>query len=324
MMMNEKELLPYKVGALMYVPALNKGIGRKICAGAFPELDSLAFCLEDAIKEDGLKDAEKQLVKTLTYIAENKPNELPMLFVRVRNCSQFDRLPSLLGELADLLTGVIFPKFDLSNAAEYCALTGKINSGRTRPLLIMPILESSSIVNLETRKRTLIDIRKLLDGYNDYVLNVRVGAMDFCKAHGLRKSIDQTIYDIGLVRDVLTDIIVTFADSYIVSAPVWEYFEGADGNDDWAKGLENELRLDVTNGFIGKTVIHPSQLPMIRKWLKPSRMDYNDAISILNWKDENLGVAKNATGNRMNELATHCKWAQKIINMSQIYGVRDL
>lgn len=324
MIANKNELLPYKVGALMYVPALNKGIGKKICAGAIPDLNSLAFCLEDAITEDGVEEAENQLVKTLTYIAENRTSELPMLFVRVRNCSQFDRLPSLLGNLTDLLTGVIFPKFDLSNAAEYCALTGKINAGRTRPLLIMPILESYSIINLETRKRTLLDIRKLLDGYKDYVLNVRVGAMDFCKLHGLRRSIDQTIYDIGLVRDLLTDILVVFADNYVVSAPVWEYFKGEDGNNDWAIGLENELRLDLTNGFIGKTVIHPSQLPIIRKWLKPSRVDYDDAISILNWKDENLGVAKNVNGNRMNELATHCKWAQKIINMSQIYGVRDL
>jgi citrate lyase beta subunit len=308
----------------MYVPALNVGVGEKICAGAFPELDSLAFCLEDAVTDKGVKAAEAQHVKSLAYIAEHKPDKLPLLFVRVRNCPQFKRLPSLLGGLADLLTGVIFPKFDLSNAAQYCSLTAKINTGRALPLYVMPLLESPAIINLETRKRTLLGIRELIDGSRDYVLNIRVGAMDFCKLHGLRRTVGQSIYDIGIVRDTLSRILSIFADSYVVSAPVWEYYKGQDGDESWAAGLENELALDVANGFIGKTVIHPSQLPIVRKWLMPTRVDFNDATEILNWKDKSLGVAKSASGNRMNELATHRKWAEKIMILSQIYGVRDL
>ncbi len=324
MMKIKKELLPYKVGALMYVPALNKGIGKKLCDNAYPELNSLAFCLEDAITEYGVEEAEQQLVRSLSYIAENRTDNLPMLFVRVRNCEQFERLPSLLGNLTDLLTGVIFPKFDLSNATGYCELTREINSNRETPLFIMPILESQNIMNVETRKRTLIDIRKLLDGYGEYVLNVRVGAMDFCKLNGLRRNVDQTIYDIGVVRDVLTDVLAIFADTYVVSAPVWEYFEGTGDNDDWKLGLERELRLDITNGFIGKTVIHPSQILIVKKWLKPLKIDFEDAKEIINWKDPSLGVAKNITGNRMNELITHHKWAKKILYLEQIYGVRDV
>jgi len=324
MPINEKELLPYKVGALMYVPALNTGIGEKVCTGAFPDLDSLSFCLEDAIIEDGVKAAEAQLVKTLAYISEHPSDGLPLLFVRIRNCSQFERLPSLLGGLTDLLTGVIFPKFDLTNAAEYCSLTGKMNSNRMVPLYIMPIMESAGIINLATRKRTLLGIRELLDGYKDYVLNIRVGAMDLCKNHGLRRAIDLSIYDIGVVREVLTDILTVFADDYIVSAPTWEYFQGLNNDISWAKGLENEIRLDMANGFIGKTVIHPSQLPIVKKWLQPSRLDFNDAMEILNWKDGRLGVARSIDGARMNELATHRKWARKIISLSQVYGVKDL
>ncbi|MCL2053066.1 MAG: HpcH/HpaI aldolase/citrate lyase family protein [Oscillospiraceae bacterium] len=320
---NENELLPYKVGALMYAPALKAGVGENICGNAFPGPDSLAFCLEDTVNENGVKAAEAQLVKTLTYISENKPEKLPLLFVRVRNCSQFRRLPSILGDLTDLLTGVIFPKFDLSNAAPYCSATGRINSGRKTPLYIMPILESGSVLNLETRKRTLLGIRELLDGCKDYVLNIRVGAMDFCKAHGLRRPIDRSIYDIGVARDALTDILTVFADSFVVSAPVWEYFQGADDDKSWECGMENELKNDIANGFIGKTVIHPSQIPVVRRWLKPSGTDVEDAKAILDWKDADLGVAKSAGGNRMNELATHGKWARKIIILSEIYGIKD-
>ena len=77
------------------------------------------------------------------------------------------------------------------------------------------------------------------------------------------------------------------------------------------------------NGFIGKTVIHPSQIPIVKESLKPSRTDYDDALSILNWSESSLGVMKSVGKNRMNELATHRKWAKKIVLLSGIYGVRD-
>ena len=308
----------------MYVPALYDGVGEKVCTGAFPELNSLAFCLEDAIADGGVDKSEAQLVRTLTYIAKHA-DKTPLLFVRVRNCSQFKRLPSLLGGLASLLTGVIFPKFDLSNAAEYCAITGKINSTRTVPLYIMPILESGSIMSLASRERTLLGLRELIDGCKDYVLNIRVGAMDFSKTYGLRRSIEQNIYDIAVVRDVLSDILTVFADAYVVSAPVCEYYRNADadGDDRWSICMENELKLDTANGFIGKTIIHPSQIPHVRKWLQPTRTDVGDAKAVLDWKPGPLGVARSVKGNRMNELATHQKWARKILILSSIYGERE-
>ena len=325
--MADKGLLQYKVGALMYVPALNAGIGEKIRAGSFPDVDSIAFCLEDSLNEQGVKEGEGQLAKTLAYIAGRPAaGGLPLLFVRVRGCSQFRRLPEFLGDAAKLLTGVVFPKFDLSNAAAYCAIAGKINAERDAPLYIMPILESRAVMGLDSRRSVLLGLRELLDGCKDYVLNIRVGAMDFCKSFGLRRSIGDTVYDLGVVRDVLTDVLTVFSDAYVVSAPVWEYYGGGGGGGGdmrWAVGLENELRLDVANGFVGKTVIHPSQAPLVRKWLKPARIDVEDAKAVLDWKDEKLGVARSVGGNRMNELATHRRWAQKILALSQIYGVRD-
>ena len=323
MQIDERKLLPYRVGALMYVPALNAGVGEKVCEGAFPDLDSLALCLEDAVRTDGVKEAEAQLVETMAYISEHSKGPLPLLFVRARDCSQFKRLPSLLGDLFALLTGVILPKFDLSNAAEYCSLTEKINVGRGVPLYIMPILESGSVINLDSRRQTLLKIHEILDDYKDYVLNIRVGAMDFCNLYGLRRTASQSIYDIGVVSHALTDVLTVFAGEYVVSAPVWEYFRGSGEDEDWLAGLENELRLDIANGFIGKTVIHPSQLPTVRKWLRPTRTDYEDAKAILEWSGDTWGVAKSVRGNRMNEVAIHRKWACKILSLSEIYGVRD-
>jgi citrate lyase beta subunit len=320
----EREQLAYRVGALMYAPALNSGVGEKICGGAFPLLDSLALCLEDAVTAEGVREAEAQLSRTMQYISEHEHGRLPLLFVRVRDCAQLRRLPLLLGETAELLAGVIFPKFDLSNAAEYCSQIATIDASRRKPLYIMPILESKSVMDLAVRQRTLLGIRELLDGCREYVLNVRVGAMDFSNLYGLRRSINQSIYDISVVSSALADVLTVFANDYVVSAPVWEYFKSELGNDDWAVGLEDELRLDIANGFIGKTVIHPSQVPIVHQWLRPTRADYEDAKSVIDWQNGSWGVAKSYSGNRMNELATHVKWAKKILTLAQIYGVRDV
>ena len=48
----------------------------------------------------------------------------------------------------------------------------------------------------------------------------------------------------------------------MLSGPVWEYF-GEDLQGAWAEGLRQELALDRLNGFIGKTAVHPAQLPII-------------------------------------------------------------
>lgn len=322
--MDDKELQSYRVGALMYASALKEGVGEKVCSGTFDDLNALAFCLEDSVTDRGVEKAETQLYKTLRYIDKNHGKEIPLLFVRVRNCSQLKRLPSILDNSIDVLSGLIFPKFDLSNAAEYCEITREINSGRETPFYIMPILESDSVIRLASRERTLLGLRELLDEYKDYVLNVRVGAMDFCKSYGLRRTITQSIYDIGIVRDVLTDILSVFSDDYVVSAPVWEYFADENEKNDWAVGMESELQLDVANGFVGKTIIHPSQASLVRKWMKPTSADVKDALAVLKWTAGESGVAKSEGGNRMNELATHQKWAQKILILSEIYGERDI
>jgi citrate lyase beta subunit len=126
-----------------------------------------------------------------------------------------------------------------------------------------------------------------------------------------------------VVGSVLTDILTTFADAYVVSAPVCEYYQCIDGDDQWAKCLESEIEMDFANGFIGKTIIHPSQLPIVRRSLQPLRTDYKDALQILHWNGGAWGVVKSVAGNRMNEVATHYNWARKILIMSEIYGVRD-
>lgn len=313
--------LPYRLGGLLYTPALNETIAQKIIEHRIPCLTSLVFCLEDSIMDHALDEAENRLRCTLQKISESGNNSLPLLFVRVRTPNQLRRLHREFGSLANLLTGYVFPKFDTTNAADYLDLLAEINAASSHKVYGMPILESRAIADSRTRGKELTNLRQELMAMKNCILNVRVGGNDFCNLFGLRRSFRQNIYEIGVVRDILIDIVNQFSDVFVVSGPVWEYF-GASEDERWEPGLRRELELDRLNGFIGKTVIHPSQLPVVYESMKPSQADYEDACNILGWRSEMLGVAKSRDTGRMNEVKCHKNWARKIKILGDIYGAK--
>ena len=189
----------------------------------------------------------------------------------------------------------------------------------------MPIIENKNTMYRQLRMDNLLYMNDALRPITDSVLNIRVGGADFCSVYGIRRSMQDDIYDIGVVRSVLNDIINVFGKSYVVSAPVWEYFENSEHPEDkrWSDGLKREIYADRLNGFLGKTSIHPSQLPIIHQSLIVDKMDYEDAMNILGMNVNTTGVKKSTGGNRMNEVKTHTNWARKTIGMAKIYGVKE-
>ena len=320
--LSEKDKLAYSVGALLYSPAIQEGLAEKIAAGAYEALTSLAFCLEDSIRDDALRLAEEKLKTTLNSIKGRSIENSPLLFVRIRTPEHLKYIHAFLKDEEEILTGYILPKFDLTNAEEYKTLIETINAGREKPLYFMPILESLQIADLATRRETLLKLKKILDGVERYILNVRVGGNDLCNLFGIRRSVRHTIYDIGVVRDILSDILNVFSRDYVVSGPVWEYF-GKSTSGAWAIGLQAECEKDRANGFIGKTAIHPAQLPVIAHSMAVSRRDFEDAKAVLGWDSDSLGVAKGSGGERMNEVRCHLNWAKKILILAKLYGIRD-
>lgn len=310
----------FSVGAVLYCPASDGNVARHILGGAWPCLTSICLCLEDAIRESALDEAEARLKDTLRTLMQADAG-LPKVFVRVRSPEHLRHVRRRLGPLEGALTGYVFPKFDMSNGGDYLDALEETR-GDVPHLYAMPILESRAVAGLGTRRRALLDLRALLDEHHDRILNVRVGGNDFCNLFGLRRRVDQTIYDLGVVRDILADIVNVFGDAYVVSGPVWEYYgKAVDGP--WAAGLRRELELDFANGFFGKTAIHPAQLPVIHEALKASAADVADARRLANWTDARLGVAGSADGGRMNELNCHGRWAGRILLRAELYGVRD-
>ncbi|MCR5835185.1 MAG: HpcH/HpaI aldolase/citrate lyase family protein [Lachnospiraceae bacterium] len=313
----------YSVGALLYCPANNESIVKSIISERFGKLYSLALCLEDTIGDEHVEEAEEILIHSLNSICEHmnkQPFYLPKIFIRVRKASQIQDLVNRLGIAVELLTGFIIPKITIDNLDSYIEEIKAVNKDSRQPIYMLPILESTSIINLQNRHDILYAMKAKFDEIEELILNIRVGGNDLCHAFGFRRSSYQSIHNIFPIANIFSDIITIFGIDYVVSGPVWEYYRG----DNWAEGLSAEIEQDLLSGFIGKTVIHPNQIEVVNEGLKVSREDYEDAKSIMNWdKKSNSYVSGNVEGKRMNEYKTHMNWAEKILFRAEIYGISN-
>lgn len=335
---SSKEVLQYAVGGLLYMPASNIKIADKIISGKYNFIKSIVLDLEDSLGDDMVGFGQRSIVSIISAISKAvddgklEYSNVPLIFVRVRAFGQMNEVLKLLGNGIKYITGFNIPKFSKKNCdgyiSEFKQVLDTIRKKFTNEsinLYIMPIIEDKETLYRQLRMENLLYVNNALREISCNVLNIRVGGADFCSVFGVRRSINDSIHDIGAVKSILNDIINVFGKNYIVSGPVWEYFENKDNKEDtrWLTGLNTEIYKDKLNGFIGKTCIHPSQCAYVQKSLIVNREDYDDAVSILGMNVNTIGVKKGVAGNRMNEAKTHTNWARKIIGLSIVYGVTD-
>ena len=315
-------LLYYSVGALLYCTANRKNIADSIVKQRFGTKYSLALCLEDTIRDDSVAEAEHILVQTLRQLDQQSMQNdfyVPKIFVRVRNARQIGRLHKAFGESARLITGYILPKFSLENADGFIQEIIKVNEASATPVYTMPIFESPSIIDLRTRYEILYQLKQKLDSVEKNVLNIRVGGNDLCHMFGFRRHDDESIHQIRPIATIFSDIITVYGMDYVVSGPVWEYYQSSN----WQKGLYHELADDKLCGFVGKTVIYPSQIEVVNEAYKVPQKDYQDAAAVLNWdKSSHSLVAGSVSKERMNEYKTHSNWALRTLLMAEYFGIK--
>ena len=315
-------LLYYSVGALLYCPANRKNIADSIVKQRFGTKYSLALCLEDTIRDDSVAEAEHILVQTLRQLDQQSMQNdfyVPKIFVRVRNARQIGRLHKAFGESARLITGYILPKFSLENADGFIQEIIKVNEASATPVYTMPIFESPSIIDLRTRYEILYQLKQKLDSVEKNVLNIRVGGNDLCHMFGFRRHDDESIHQIRPIATIFSDIITVYGMDYVVCGPVWEYYQSSN----WQKGLYHELADDKLCGFVGKTVIYPSQIEVVNEAYKVPQKDYQDAAAVLNWdKSSHSLVAGSVSKESMNEYKTHSIWALRTLLMAEYFGIK--
>lgn len=164
----------------------------------------------------------------MSYITKNNCYyKITTPFIRVRHVEQFNYLTTSLGKKQEILTGYVFPKFTAAQGARYFELLEQTILEHHLTLYGMPILESREVLYKESRMEALLSIKEVLHQHRERVLNVRIGATDFCGIYGIRRRMDSTIYDISVIRDCIADIVNVLGreeDGFVISGPVWEYF----------------------------------------------------------------------------------------------------
>lgn len=319
----KNNILYYSIGARLYCPANKKSVADSVVQEKFGSKYSLARCLEDTINDRFVEEAEQALIHTINHIYvsyEKNPFYLPKIFVRVRNESQITRLTRAFGDSLQIVTGYILPKFTTENAAAYIQALIQANETARQKLYVMPIYENMAMIDLRRRIELLYELKDTLAPIEDLVLNIRVGGNDLCHTFGFRRHADESIHQIQPISQIFSDIITVYGMDYVVSGPVWEYYNGPG----WEKGLLREINDDKLCGFTGKTVIHPNQIPVVNRAYQVSQTDFNDARSILNWnQNANEYVSGSLTKERMNEYKTHNNWAKKTLFMAEAFGIRE-
>lgn len=342
----DRDTLQYCLGATLYMPG-TKDIKDKVLNHQL-DVTSLVMCCEDAIKEEDLPLAEQNILDHMDFFADKieagklSHDDIPLIFVRVRNVQHFKSFAQrITAKQASVLTGFNFPKFDSKNALETLRTLVEVNSRLGVVLYGMPILEGEEVAFRELRNKELLLLRNILEPYKDLILNIRVGGTDMSSLFGVRRGINSTVYDIMPVRDALSDVLNFFNrfNDYCVSAAVWEYFRAYKDDDinDVIKrnfrnalikgddiinpaidGLLKEVLIDRANGFVGKTIIHPTHARFVNAMFAVVEEEYHDAVQILHTSG---GVVKSEHGDKMNEIGPHRRWAEKIAKRADIYGV---
>lgn len=294
---------PYQLGATLYMPATRTDLADYILHGKLADLRSMVICLEDAIREEDVRVALENLRVLLQDIASHDRSEFPLVFVRPRNASMAMQLMHVAH--INKIDGLVLPKFRLASLSAWEEVV------RSAPphFQFMPTLETGDVFDTYAMR----ELRHgLQETFADRVLVLRIGGNDLLSCLGLRRGTFGTIYDspMGYVIPMLVSIFGPAG--YFLTAPVCERFDDHEL-------LIQELQRDLQHGLVGKTAIHPLQIPIIQHGFKVSPIDLEAATRIL----EADAPAVFQFDGAMCEPATHRAWAQRIITRAELFGCRQ-
>jgi citrate lyase beta subunit len=287
----------FDLGASLYIPSTHKNLSFSLQEGV-SGLRSMVVCLEDAVKDDDLSFALKNLKEALKNLT---PNSKFKRFIRPRN-------PLILAEILnyeyiDKIDGFILPKFDLHTHDLY----EKVFQEQTQhPFYVMPTLETSQV--FDPKAMALLSERLL--SWGDRIICLRIGGNDLMNLLGIKRMKGMTTYDTPL-RSVIDQLIMHFRPKgFELSAPVFDMIDDIET-------LKKELAMDLVYGFFAKTAIHPTQVPVIESaFFDFTENHIEQARCVLN--EESAAVFK--FNGQMMEPNCHKHWANRTLQLAERYS----
>lgn len=287
---------PAQLGASLYVPATHHALGEIAAGIRLASVRSLIICTEDSVSAQHLPDAMKNLFKALHRV---KTWDGRFVFVRVRN-------PQILQTILDMpdverLTGFVLPKITAENIDDYLKPLHK------HPHCVMPTLETRETFV----ESDMYGFLRLIEhpGRRSRILSMRIGGNDLLALLHMRRPKGRTIYETPLGHVIARLATIFIPQGFSLSAPVFEHMDDP-------KTLSLEIEHDLNHGLVGKTAIHPNQIPLIEQHYKVCERDIAAAVRILT--PDAPGVFR--LDQSMCEPATHRPWAQAVLSAARHFG----
>ncbi|MFS7385001.1 HpcH/HpaI aldolase/citrate lyase family protein [Rahnella inusitata] len=298
-----KRLSPYRLGATLYMPATRNDIAGSILNNQIDGLRSIVICLEDAVSDADVPAALQNLRQILVALKSAKDAGLgadwPLVFIRPRD----PEMGKFLTETEDLTPadGLVLPKFTLESLPVWWDIM------KDTHLFMMPTLETEDVFDV-------MQMRKLATALLEHpchsrIIALRIGGNDLMNVISLRRPRNLTLYDSPMGYVIKMLVAVFGSRDFALTSPVCEHIDDHDV-------MEKELALDMAHGLVGKTAIHPNQIAKIERALMVTSADHADALRILN---SSQAVFKSQGA--MCEPATHRRWAARVLEQAQIYGI---
>lgn len=299
----EQRLSPWKLGATLYMPATRTDIADAILNRKIDGLRSLIICLEDSVSDADISMARENLQLLLVELANAKKQygnqEWPLVFIRPRETQMGEWIVRNLDLSA--IDGFVLPKFTQVSLPVWWDIMANTH------LCMMPTLETEDV--FDVIQMTALANHLLEHPCHERIIALRIGGNDLMNVISLRRNRHFTLYD-GPMGYVIRMLVAVFGSrNFFLTAPVCEHIDDH-------QIMEKELMLDIANGLVGKTAIHPKQVGKIEQALMVSQSEHSDALRILN---STQAVFKSQGA--MCEPATHRRWAIGILARSKIYGI---
>jgi len=288
------------ISASLYIPASHPRLLRSLFEVNPPLARSLILCTEDSLAEAELPAALEVIRELLPQLTVRSSRSA--IYLRPRNPAVLDDFLHMRG--IEHVSGFVIPKADAITLPAYCdQLLG-------RSFRIMPVLETSSIFDDAGR----IALREYLNAspLRRAILALRIGGNDLLRLLGLKRRPGISIYQTPL-GTLIPQLVMCFRPhGYQLTGVV------CDSLDD-TELLQQEARQDALMGLIGKTAIHPQQIPIIEREFAISQADVSVAHEIL--KQSTSAVC--AFERMMLEKIVHEEWARQTLQRASLQMMHE-
>ncbi len=245
--------------SLLYVPGNQPAL---VLAGGIFGADAVVFDLEDSVTVRE-KDAARILVRQALAVRSLITSGAPEIMVRINGLDTPFGLPDLEMIVPARPDSIRLPKAETrQQILDICALLAALEQKAGLPnghIELVPILESV---------RGVANAREIANAH-PRVTGLTLGAEDFTRDLGAARTREGT--ELAVARGHLV-----LAAKEAGIAALDTVFGAVNDLD----GLAAECKLVRGLGFDGKSVIHPSQIPVVHEVFTPSAHEINHALRV--------------------------------------------